>query len=298
MVNIKSIIKSRKSRDFIINRLDFLPDKLYISLFYFSVFNKFPNLSNPIGFNEKLNWLKLHDIHPEYKDLVDKIKVREYIENALGPGHLFPILGKWKTFDDIDFDTLPNEFVLKCNHDSGSVRIIKDKSSLSESEILKMKKFFDERMSHDFFYAGREYPYKGIERYIFAEELMKSENNGGINDYKFFCFNGNPEIMFVATERDVDCKFDFFDMDFNHLNIYNIHPNSNKSLPKPKKFEEMKRLASQLSQGIKFVRIDFYEIDDKIYFGEFTFFHAGGFSYFKPDEWERKLGDLIDISIK
>ena len=155
-------------------------------------------------------------------------------------------------------------------------------------------------MSRDFYPAGREYPYKGIERYILAEQLMvdSAHPEKSIEDYKFFCFNGVPKIMFVATDRSTDCRFDFFDMDFNHLDIQNIHPNSDKPIAKPACFEEMKQVAAKLSAGMKTVRIDLYELNGKLYFGEFTFFHGGGFRLFYPEEWEKRLGDWVKLDEK
>lgn len=274
--------------------LSFLPDSLYLKLFYFAATGKTLNLRTPKLFSEKEQWLKLHDIHPEYKDLVDKMTVNKYIDEILGEGYCFPTIGYWERFDDIDFDDLPDSFVLKCNHDSGSTKVVTDKNSLTKKDIDDLKKFFNARVKKDFYHAGREYPYKGIKPFIMAQKYMA--NNGKINDYKFFCFNGEPKIMFVATDRSVDVKFDFFDMDFNHLDIVNIHPNSGKRINKPECFDEMKQIAAKLSKGMKFVRIDLYEINGKVYFGEFTFFHGGGFCLFFPIEWEKKLGDLIDLN--
>lgn len=297
MIDLRKIF-GRNIRGKIMYSLSFLPDKMYLQLFYFATTRKFINFKNPKGFNEKLQWLKVNDRKPEYTQLVDKLAVREHIANVLGDEYLFPLLGAWKSFDDINFDSLPEQFVLKCNHDSGSTKVIKDKSSLTQEDFDEMKDFYTKRLKRDFFYAGREYPYKGIEPYIIAEQLMIDETapEKTIDDYKFFCFDGVPKIMFVATDRATDCKFDFFDMDFNHLDLVNIHPNADKPIPKPEKFEEMKELAAKLSQGMRHVRIDLYELNDKIYFGEYTFFHGGGFQLCHPDEWERKLGDWIDIS--
>ena len=229
---------------------------------------------------------------------MDKYAVRSHINNVLGEGHLFPLLGKWESFDDINFNNLPNAFVLKCNHDSGSTKVIRNKSELTNEKINELKRGFDARMKEDFFYAGREYPCKNIKkRYILAEELMEDKEKPGrsIDDYKFFCFDGIPKIMFVATDRATDCRFDFFDMDFNHLDIENLHPNANKTIPKPLLFDEMKNIAAELSKGMKFVRIDLYQLNGTIYFGEYTFFHGGGFAPFYPEEWERRLGDWIKI---
>ena len=281
-------------------KLSFIPDKVYISIYYFAATGRLPNLKNPKLFSEKQQWLKLNDIHPEYSVLVDKLMVNEYVETILGPGHVFPVLGKWKSFDEIGFDTLPNQFVLKCNHDSGSTKVIRDKSKLTKEDIDKLKSHFDYRMKQDYFIIGREYQYKGIDRYIIAQQYMQymDQPDKDIEDYKFFCFNGEPKLMFVATDRSTDVKFDFFDMDFNWLDIQNIHPNSGKKIEKPATFEQMKKIAANLSKGIKFVRIDLYEIDGTVYFGEYTFYHGGGYCLFHPMEWEKKLGDWIDLKRK
>lgn len=297
MINLKKIIP-RDVRGKIMSLLSFLPNKPYIKLFYFATTGKKLNLKNPKGYNEKLQWLKINDKNPEYSKLVDKLAVREHVNGILGGENFFPLLGVWQTFDEIDFNSLPNSFVLKCNHDSGSTKVIKDKASLTEKDYKKLNKFYKGRLKSDFFYAGREYPYKGLPRYIMAEQLMIDESNPekSIEDYKFFCFNGEPKIMFVATDRSTDCRFDFFDMDFNHLDIVNIHPQSDKEIKKPEKFEEMKEIAKKLSKGMKQVRIDLYELNGKIYFGEYTFFHGGGFSLFNPPKWEEQLGDWIEIN--
>lgn len=292
-------IFSRDFRKGIMHALSFLPDKLYLQIFYFSTTGKFINFKNPKGFNEKQQWLKVNNRRLEYGKLVDKFAVREHIEQTLGEEYLIPLLGKWKSFDEIDFDALPNAFVLKCNHDSGSTKVIKDKNALTENDIKVLRKHFNKRVKRDYYHAGREYPYKGLDRCILAEKFMVDEKapESSIEDYKFFCFNGEPKVMFIATDRSTDCRFDFFDMDFNHLDIVNIHPNSDKVIAKPNKFEEMKAIAAKLSQGIPFVRIDLYEINGKIYFGEYTFFHGGGFRLCEPPEWERKLGDWIELDI-
>lgn len=297
MIDLRKVFK-RETRGKIMNLLSFLPDKIYLQIFYFSTTGKFINFKSPKGFNEKQQWLKVNNRKPEYTTLVDKYAVREHINRVLGEGHLFGLLGKYDSFDEIDFAMLPNQFVIKCNHDSGSVRIIKDKSSLKESDYVKMKASLELSLSKDFYYAGREYPYKDIKPCIIIEKFMTDEKNPekSIEDYKFFCFNGEPKVMFVATDRSTDCRFDFFDMDFNHLDIVNIHPNSDKKIKKPEMFEEMKKIAARLSEGMPFVRIDLYELNGKIYFGEYTFFHGGGFRLFEPPEWERQLGDWIKLS--
>ena len=297
MINFKSIFSAdfRRKMRYV---LSFMPDKMFLQIHYFLTVGKFINFKNPKGFNEKLQWLKINDKRAEYTKLVDKLAVREHIKSVLGEEHLFPLLGVWESFDDIDFSKLPEKFVLKCNHDSGSTKVITDKSSLSEEELLKLKEHFSNRLKREYFFAGREYPYKGLKPCIMAEQFMVDDSapEKSIEDYKFFCFNGEPKIMFVATDRNIDVKFDFFDMDFNHLDITNIHSQSGKEINKPEMVEEMKQIAAKLSAGMRHVRIDLYELNGKIYFGEYTFFHGGGFGPFHPEKWERTLGDWINIS--
>ena len=292
MIDYKKIVRSREWRIKISNFLSFVPDKPYLKMVYYMKTGRHLNLDNPIGFNEKQNWLKLYDKHPEYTKLIDKYEVRDVIKEQLGDGYMFPLLGVWNTYDEIDFTTLPEQFVLKCTHDSQSVRIVEDKSLINHKEF---RKFYNGRLKTNSFNMGREYPYKNVKPRIIAEKLMKVD--GGINDYKFFCFDGKPVIMFIATERvSGDTKFDFYDMDFNHLDIVNIHPQSEKGgIKKPECFEEMKQIAAKCSKGMKFVRIDLYEIFGKVYFGEYTFFHGGAFWPLMPEHWEKDLGDLIKI---
>ena len=295
MIDLRKYIK-RNAREKVMYALRWLPDKPYLQLFYFACNGKFINFKHPVGFNEKQNWLKIYDRHPEYCALTDKLAVKKIIDEKLGEGHVFPLLGSWEKFEDIDFDSLPERFVLKNNHDSGSTKVI-TKSKLTEADKAEYKKFYNTRLKRDFFCDGREYYYKGIKPRIMAEALMVDEAHPetSVEDYKFFCFDGVPKIMFVATDRATDVKFDFFDMDFNHLDIVNIHPQSGKPIPKPAHFDEMKDIAAKLSQGMKFCRVDLYEINGTVYFGEYTFYHGGGFRLFYPLEWERRLGDWIKI---
>lgn len=297
MIDFRKIF-DRNIRGNIMFFLKFLPDKLYLQIFYFATTGRTIPFNNPRTFTEKMQWLKVNDRHKEYSELVDKLAVRKHIDEVLGEGHTFPLIGHWDSFDDIDFDSLPEQFVIKCNHDSGSTRVIKNKSALSKAEIDEMRKFYTKRLKRNYFYAGREYPYKGLKSCIIVEQLMVDEKNPekSIEDYKFFCFNGEPKIMFIATDRSTDCRFDFFDMDFNHLDMVNIHPHADTVPQKPEMFDEMKEIAAKLSKGIRFVRIDLYELNGKIYFGEYTFFHGGGFRRCEPEEWEERLGDWIDLN--
>ncbi len=292
MIDYRDIIKNRELRLKLINLLRFIPTKPYLKMVYRIKAGKKLNLKNPVTLCDKLNWLKIHDIHPEYTQLVDKIGVRDYIKENFGEEYLIPIYGSWEHFDDIDFDALPDKFVLKCNHDSGSVKVINDKSCIDKKEL---KSFFEGRLKMNSYVFGREYPYKDVKPLIYAEKHMATDGQTDINDYKFFCFNGKPEILLIATDRSTDMRTDFYDMDFNHLDLTRIYGYSDKVIEKPQTFEQMKEFAANLSKDMKFVRIDLYEIGGKIYFGEFTFFPGGGFWPLKPEKWEYELGKLIDI---
>lgn len=292
MIDYRKIIKNRELRLKLINLLRFIPDAPYLKMVYRIKTGKKLNLKNPQTYCDKLNWLKLHDIRPEYTRMADKVAVRGYLKEVLGEDICIPVLGVWEHYDDIDFDALPEKFVLKCSHDSGSTKVIKDKSTMNHEEL---RTFFGGRLKLNPFVLGREYPYRDIKPKIIAETYMVPEGENDINDYKFLCFGGIPKVVFIVTDRHSDCRLDYFDMDFHHLPIAAVYPNSDKSIPKPRLFEEMKIMAQKLSQGMRFVRIDLYEIDGKVYFGEFTHFDGGGFWPKEPEEWEYKLGELIRI---
>ena len=291
-MDYKKIFKNRELRLKLINCLRFIPAKPYLKLVYRIKAGKKLNLKNPVTFCDKQNWLKLHNIHPEYTELVDKIAVREHIKEILGEEYLFPIYGSWEHFNQIDFDKLPDKFVLKCNHDSGSVKVITDKSKIDKNEL---EKFFEDRLKLNPYVFGREYPYKNVKPCIMAEKFMTPDGEEDINDYKFFCFNGKPEIMFIATDRSTDVKFDFFDMEFRHLPFRNGHPNATHPIACPPAFEKMKELAAVLSKGIPQLRVDFYDINGQVYFGELTFFHHSGLETFEPEAWDEKFGEWIKL---
>ena len=253
-----------------------MSDEEYLSRKYQLYFGQKPNLQNPQTFNEKLQWLKLYNRKPEYTMMVDKYKVREYIAQELGEEYLIPLLGVWDDPDEIDFDALPDQFVLKCNHNSGlGMCICKDKSKL---DIPKVKAELRKGLKQDYYLTGREWPYKDVPRKIIAEKYMVDASNcGELTDYKFFCFNGVPKFMYISNDNSENATTDFFDMEFNRLDMRMKDPNSNVIPPKPYLFNEMKAIAEKLSQGIPFVRVDLYVIGGSIYFGELTFFHNAGF---------------------
>lgn len=255
------------------------------------------NLKNPRTFNEKLQWIKLYDHNPLYTTLVDKYKVKSYVTERVGADYVIPLLGAWDSVDDIEWDKLPNQFVVKCSHDCGGMVICKDKSKL---DINKATEKLRRAFSKNYYYEGREWPYKNVLPKVFAEAYMEDEF-GELRDYKFFCFDGEVKAMFIASDRQTageEVKFDFFDVDFNHLPFTQGHPNAKQLPEKPKGFDEMKRLAAQLSKGLPEVRVDFYDVNGQIYFGEFTFFHFGGMVKFNPVEWDYKFGEWIKLPTK
>ena len=281
-----------------LNRLGFyryMSDAKFLELAYYVNFRKKVDLEHPVTFNEKLQWLKLYDRNPKYTTMVDKYAVKKYVADRIGEEYIIPTLGVWDKFEDIDFDQLPNQFVLKCTHDCGGLVICRDKLKL---DIQAAKKKINKCLRRDYYSVHREWPYKNVKPRIIAEAYMEDSVTTELRDYKFFCFNGEPKTLFVATERQKEgeeVKFDFFDMEYNHLEIRNGHPNASVPPKKPSQFELMKKLAAVLSQGIPHVRVDFYEVDGKVYFGEMTFFHFSGFVPFEPEEWDIQFGEWISL---
>ena len=272
----------------------FMSDETFVRWEYFSGMGKFPNLNHPVTYNEKLQWLKLNDIHPEYSRIVDKYEAKEFVRTIIGNEHIIPTLGIWESWDEIDFGILPEKFVLKTTHDSGGVAVCKDKSNKT---LRKAKKKICKSLKHNYFYEHREYPYKGIKPRIIAEQFMVDESGTELKDYKFFCFNGVPKMLFVATDRPFDTRFDFFDIEWNHLPFKQGHPLATKEIRKPVGFEKMKELSTKLSQGFPHVRVDLYDINGQIYFGELTFFHFSGNVPFEPKEWDYKIGEWLELPL-
>lgn len=274
----------------------FIPDKIYIQMYYFAHFKKKCNLKNPKSYNEKLNWLKLHDRNPLYIKIVDKYDVKEYVSTLIGDEYIIPTLGIWEHFDDIDFEVLPEQFVLKCTHDSEGLVIVKDKSKLDKK---KAKQKIETSLKQNFYYIGREWPYKNVKPRIIAEEYMEDHTDSELRDYKFFCFNGEPKAMFIASDRaSGQVKFDFFDLKFKNLDIKQKYEHADKPLRKPETFDKMIELSKVLSKGFPHVRVDFYEVDGKLYFGEITFYHFSGFMPFEPMEWDNKFGNWLKLNNK
>lgn len=276
--------------------LNWMPDKPYLQIFYYAEFGKFIDFKNPKTFNEKLNWLKLYYRRPDLITLVDKYEVKKYIADKIGEQYVIPTLGVWDKFEDINFNELPNQFVLKCTHDSGGLVVCKDKSKLNLKEV---KAKIEKSLTNNYYLWTREWPYKGVKPRIIEEKYMEDQETGELRDYKFFCFNGEPKLMFVASERGLkNTKFDFYDMQFHHMNIVQHYPNSECSIEKPEHFEKMVMLAEKLSAGFPHVRVDFYEANGQVYFGEMTFYHLGAIVPFETEEWDKKIGDWLVLPDK
>lgn len=271
-----------------------IPDKPYLKWIYRVHMHKDLDFHHPVSFNEKLQWLKVYDRKQEYIRMVDKLAVKDYISNKIGSMYVIPTLGVWETADNIDFESLPSKFVLKCNHDSRSVVVCKDKSQLRQSEV---RKHLDKCLKTNLYWWGREWPYKNVKPMIFAETYLEEDGLQELNDYKLMCFDGKVKCSFVCSERfeENGLRVTFFDRDWKRMPFIRHYPASEKYIACPKTYKKMIELAEELSKGIKFVRVDFYEVKGQIYFGELTFFPGSGLEEFTPDKWDDILGSWIEL---
>ena len=301
-MKIKKIIRfifNRNYRFIILSNQGYykkMPDDVFLKRKYKAIMDRELNLENPVTFNEKLQWLKLYNRKPEYTMMVDKYKVREYIANKIGEEYLIPLIGAWDDPDEIDFDELPNQFVLKCNHNSGlGMCICKDKSKL---DIGKVKSELKKGLAEDFYAVNREWPYKDVPRKIICEKYMVDESGDDLRDYKLLCFNGEPKTTSVCSNRVTIsglCE-DFYNGKWKRVEVKRPgNPNSNRSMDKPVNFDLMQTLARKLVKDCPFVRTDFYEINGKVYFGELTFFLASELSEFEPSKWNHIFGDWVEL---
>lgn len=276
-----------------------VPDRLYLGALYRLLIGGKLNLKTPTTYSEKLQWLKLYYRKPVFTTMVDKYAVKQYVESIIGSDYVIPTLKVWDHVEDINWDELPNQFVLKCTHDSGGIVICKDKSTLNKEQAVKKLKA---GLKRDYYKQWREWPYKNVPRRIIAEQYVEPEAKfQDLPDYKFFCFNGEVKALFVATDRQKegeDVKFDFFDEHFNLLPFKQGHEHAETTPQKPTHFELMKSVAAKLSEGIPHVRVDFYEAGDKVFFGELTLYHFSGLVPFQPKEWDRIFGDMLTLPEK
>lgn len=255
------------------------------------------DLDHPTAYTEKLQWLKLYDHQPVYTTMVDKYAVKAYVTDTIGAEYVVPLLGVWERAEDIDFDSLPQRFVLKTTHDSGGIVVCKDKAALDIPAAKKKLRFF---LNRDYYSCNREWPYKNVKPRIIAEAYMEDPRQGELRDYKFFTFGGEPKVLYIAQGRGrgEPTVADFFDMEFNHLPFTIDHDMAPVPPEKPVNFELMKELAAKLSQGTPQLRVDFYEVDGHVYFGEMTFFHCSGMAPFHPEKWDRIFGDWVTLPPK
>lgn len=271
-----------------------IPDRIYLQIVYFRHFKKFIDFDNPKTFNEKIQWLKLNYRNEEYTKLVDKYRVKQYITKLIGEEYVIPTLGVWNNVDDIDFKSLPEKFVLKCNNDSGGIVICKNKKDFDEA---KAKSFLKERLENNGYWYGREWPYKNVKPCIIAEKYMEDSISKDIKDYKFFCFNGSMEFFDIDIDRFIEHRANYYDRNGNFLPFGKTYcpPDYTKKIEMPKNLDKMIELAETISHNTVLSRIDFYEIDGQVYFGEITFYPGSGFSPFTDEKWDYKLGDMIDL---
>ncbi len=268
-----------------------LPSKWYLALKYRVIFHRRISWKCPRTFTEKLQWLKLNDFRPGYVDMVDKVKVKQYVADKIGVEYTIPTFGVWKSADEIDFNSLPDKFVLKCNHDSGNVVVCRSKAGLDRD---KTRRIFAKALKNDYYYMGRERPYRYVERRIFAEKMLESSNGEELLDYKFFCFNGEPRVFKINFNKEIDFHANYYDMDFNLLPFGEVWPApSPRVFERPADFDKMVEIVKKLSEGIPFIRVDLYNVSGKIYFGELTLYPTSGFGPFNNYDWDLKLGEWL-----
>lgn len=255
-----------------------MPDESYLKLMFWARMGQKLDFKNPKSLNEKVQWLKLNDYKDSYPQLADKYEVRNYIKKTLGEEYLIPLVGgPWADWEQIEMEKLPNKFVLKTTHDSGGVVVCKDKQALN---FKKVKEKIERSLNNNYFWAGREYPYKFIKPRIIAEQYLTDEGGLELKDYKILCMNGIPQNVMICTGRlQGKVKYYFFDLDWNFLplNYGDDQLPINFTLPKPKHLDEMIRVAKTLSKNYKLLRVDLYEANDRVYFGEMTFYPDSGF---------------------
>lgn len=291
----KRLSNPRSIFDYILCKLGpLIPDKLFLRIRYWLKTGYRLNLKDPQTINEKIQWLKLYNRNPDYTKMVDKYEAKQYVSGIIGENYIIPTLGVWDNAKDINFEALPDQFVLKCTHDSGGIVVCRDKKSLDIKEVIKK---LNKALEVDFYNINREWPYKNVKHRIIAEEYLEDES-GELMDYKFFCFNGEPKILFVATDRtneSFETKFDFFDMKWNHLPVTCGHPNREEAIPKPSNLSDMIEVVKKLSAGFPHIRVDLYSCFGKTYFGELTFYHWSGFKTFEPKEWNYIIGSWLNL---
>ena len=293
---LKSLSKEIKNSLYFSPIVKALPSDVFLRIHYRVSLGKPLNLSNPTTFNEKMQWLKLYYHDPDFTVMVDKYGVKDYVKNKIGEEHVIPSLGVYDSYEDIDFNELPDQFVLKCTHDSGGIAICKDRSRFDFTEARKK---LTRSLSRNYYYLGREWPYKNVRPRILVEKYMENKNRSNLDVYKILTFNGIPKIIqTIQNDKTPMESIDYFDCSWNKLDMRQDYPNSNNPLKKPACLNQMLQLAEELSKGTPFLRVDLYEIDGKVYFSEFTFYSDCGFAPFTPSDWDATLGSWIQLPDK
>ena len=274
---------------------NWLSDETYLKLMYRASLNEKLDLENPLTYNEKIQWLKLYDRKPQYTDMVDKYEVRKYIAKMIGEEYLIPIINMWDNVEDIDFSKLPNKFVLKCTHDSGGLIICKDKSKLNIEETKqKLRKY----LKRNYFYVGREWPYKNVKPRIICEELLEDKDSSELRDYRFFCFNGEPKFITVdfSIVDKTKTRRNVYDLDWNLLDVrISYDQEMNYIVKPPRNLDEMIKLSKILSSNLPHARIDFYNINKTIYFGEITLYHQSGLGNISPKCFDKQMAEWLEL---
>ena len=273
-----------------------IPDRLYIAMQYYKHFKKLPNFRNPKTFNEKLQWLKLHNRKDIYTTMVDKHLVKQYVSNIVGEDCIIPTYGVWNTAKEIDFDSLPKKFVLKWNHDSGSVILCNDKEKINRDSVVKKLNSYQSHNGYDY---AREWPYKNVKPCIIAEQFLEAGEDGLI-DYKFYCFNGEPKFLYISKGLDdhETASISFLTMDWQFAPYRRNDFKPFSELPKrPSNFDEMVKIAKKLSFGFDFLRVDMYSIKNKIYFSELTFYPCAGYMPFSNPEHDLEVGNMLALTM-
>ncbi len=271
----------------------FIPDEPYVRICYRIQMGKRLELDPPRTFNEKLQWLKLHDRRPEQTRWVDKYEVRKLIAGLVGEDHLFPLLGVWDRAEDVDFDRLPDRFVLKCTHDSGGTVICRDKSRF---DVRAARRKLAAGLKRNYYWAGREWAYKDVRPRIIAEPLMADESGTELKDYKFFCFDGEPRLIQVDFDRFANHKRNLYDLEWRYQPFQLMFPTDpGRVIPKPANLDEVLAFVRRITPKVPFMRTDLYLIGRRIYFGEFTLHHGGGAEPFQPESYDEQLGTWIRL---
>lgn len=295
---IRGIILDEKARFYYLNKLGLFQnrsDEWFVRHNYELSMGKTINLNSPSSFNEKLQWLKLYDRRPLYTRMVDKYEAKKYVSEIIGEKYIIPTLGVWEKFDEINFDSLPNQFVLKCTHDSGGLVICRDKNRF---DIETARKKINTSLRRDYYMVGREWPYKDVRRRIIAEKYMQDGRQRELRDYKFYCFNGEPQFLYLSEglENHATAHISFVNLDWTFAPFGRSDYAPFTQLPeRPKHFDEMIDISRRLSSGIPFLRVDLYEINGEVYFGELTFTPKGGTMPFNPPEADYEIGKLLKL---